>query len=204
MFKAEFVRRVDKVNALLRTSKSDLRDRDRLRTLRTSTAKAEARIRKQLAEASSELDSLLEELDVDKSPPVEVAKRQKTIKDLELQLSACKRDLVTEQPARAVEELPDAELWSLQTQLRAKQDQEILALGETVHSLKDLGEDMGDEIDTHLLLLKDMDQSVAKTHTQLERSTAKLKQLVQKSSDSCLVCTIVGLLVVLLWLLVYV
>jgi hypothetical protein len=63
---------------------------------------------------------------------------------------------------------------------------------------------MGDEIDTHLLLLKEMDQSVAKTQTQLERSTAKLKQLVQKSSDSCLVCTIVGLLVVLLWLLVYV
>jgi len=73
-----------------------------------------------------------------------------------------------------------------------------------VHSLKELGDDMGDEIDTHLLLLKEMDQSVAKTQTQLERSTAKLKQLVQKSSDSCLVCTIVGLLVVLLWLLVYV
>jgi len=119
MSKAEFVRRVDKVNALLRTSKSDLRDRDRLRTLHTSTAKTEARIRKQLAEASSELDSLLEELDVDKSPPAEVAKRQKTIKDLELHLSACKRDLVTEQPLRAVEELPDAELWSLQTQLRS-------------------------------------------------------------------------------------
>lgn len=119
MSKAEFVRRVDKVNALLRTSKSDLRDRDRLRTLHSSTAKAEARIRKQLADASTELDSLLEELDLDKSSPAEVSKKQKTIKELEMQLSACKRELVTEQPIKSVEELPDAELWSLQTQLRS-------------------------------------------------------------------------------------
>ena len=209
MSKAEFVRRVDKVNALLRTSKADLRDRDRLRTLRSSTIKAETRIRKQLSEASSELDSLLEELEVDKSTPAEIAKRQKTIKSLEVQLNACKRELATEQPIRSIEEMPDSELWSMQMQLReskfhSEQDEEILALGETVHSLKEISEDMGDEVDTHLLLLNEMDKSVAKTQTQIEHTTAKLKQLVQKSSDSCLMCTIVGLMIVLFWLLVYV
>lgn len=66
MSKSEFVRRVDKVNALLRSSKSDLKDRDRLRSLNSNTSKIEARIRKQLADAGKELDSLVCELDVDK------------------------------------------------------------------------------------------------------------------------------------------
>jgi syntaxin 6 len=91
-------------------------------------------------------------------------------------------------------------------QLRRKmeledQDQNLEKVGETVITLKHLGEEIGRELDSQNILLEDLDQKVSSTGTQLSKVTKKIDEILQMS-DKYQLIIIVTLVVILLSMII--
>jgi hypothetical protein len=62
---------------------------------------------------------------------------------------------------------------------------------------------MGQELDLHLYLINDLEKNVDATTIKLSNTEAKMVRLLERSSNSCLVCVIFILSVLLILVIVY-
>ena len=69
--------------------------------------------------------------------------------------------------------------------------------------MKYIGEDIGDEVDVHMNLLGDLDKSVDSTNDKLMYAAKKAEELIQKSSNGCLMCIIILLVTILFVIILY-
>eukprot|EP01134_Creolimax_fragrantissima_P005753 CFRG5753T1 len=63
------------------------------------------------------------------------------------------------------------------------QDRNMEAVGKTVVNLKNLGQDIGRELDEHNVLLDDLDDNMERTENQLNRVVHKVEKILESVSD---------------------
>jgi hypothetical protein len=83
------------------------------------------------------------------------------------------------------------------------QDKTIEELAGTTANLVEYGENIGEELDVHLHLLGVMEKGIDANSSRLATTQAKLLGYVQKSSDTCLMCTIYILAAILIIIILF-
>lgn len=91
----------------------------------------------------------------------------------------------------------------IQGNLSLEQDKTIDELIGSASRLRVVGESMGQELDLHLYLINDLEKNVDATTIKLSNTEAKMVRLLERSSNSCLVCVIFILSVLLILVIVY-
>lgn len=91
--------------------------------------------------------------------------------------------------------LSNNDLKVTQKKMREKQDEVIEGLIGTSDNLVYVAKEIGDEVDLHNKLLDHVEQNVDHQNQRIETTTFKMKELIAKSSDGCMLCCIVLLIV---------
>jgi len=73
----------------------------------------------------------------------------------------------------------------------------------TMDNMKQVGENIGEELDVHMVLIEKLDHNVDKNTDHIKKTTGKLDNILRKSSNCCLFVTIfielLFLVLLLLW-----
>jgi len=92
-------------------------------------------------------------------------------------------------------DLSNQDLLSHQQQMVSKQDEHLDSILVGVGTLKHMGEDIGQELDLHHSLLRDLDASVTNTDTTIQASTHKVED-IQEKEQGCWPLIIIILLLI--------
>jgi hypothetical protein len=98
--------------------------------------------------------------------------------------------------------LSNQDLKITQKKMIEKQDEDIEKLIGTSENLFYVAKEIGDEVDLHNKLLDDVERNVEHQNQRIENSTFKMKELIAKSNDGCMLCCIVLLIVGIVLVLV--
>lgn len=91
----------------------------------------------------------------------------------------------------------------LQGNVYSEQDKTIDELIGSASKLRDIGENMGQELDLHLYLINDLEKNVDSTTIKLSNTEARMVRLLDRSSNSCLICVIFILSLLIILVIVY-
>ena len=89
-----------------------------------------------------------------------------------------------------------------QKKMLDKQDEVIEGLIGTSENLVYVAKEIGDEVDLHNKLLDDVEQNVDHQNQRINNTTYKMKLLIEKSSDGCMLCCIILLILGIVLVLV--
>jgi adenosyl cobinamide kinase/adenosyl cobinamide phosphate guanylyltransferase len=89
-----------------------------------------------------------------------------------------------------------------QKKMLEKQDEVIEGLIGTSENLVYVAKEIGDEVDLHNKLLDDVEHNVDHQNQRINNTTYKMKLLIEKSNDGCMLCCIVLLIVGIVLVLV--
>lgn len=107
-----------------------------------------------------------------------------------------------EELVRSNQEFIEQERHQQQMQI-ARQDEQLDRVGASVHTLKKMGEAIGDELDEQQIMLEDFDREVEQTDSRMRSLTTRVNKAIRKSNDKCQIITIVVLVVVLIVVVVF-
>lgn len=226
----EFLRDLDKATRVRNQLRMDLEERLRLNDAGESTSRLDAKLRGGIQELAVDVDSLIRtvhmyETDLNryKMTPTEYERRRGLVHDLENDLNDIDEQLRNSiknprsSPTAGAkfkrdatgEESPDTRNMANKDLVHAKNAQfrhqvEIeSAIVGTTENLYVAAKNIGDEVDLHNALLDEVDTNVDLRQTQMERTTFKMKELIRKSADGCMICCIVLLIVSLVLIVVF-
>jgi hypothetical protein len=206
---------------------SELSERDRLKELKQSTAKIEARLRNAVQKFAVSVDSLLGILKDYQLHPTryrvndkELQLRKGKVNDLENELTVLderiraspKIEMTSGIGANFKREggvgesedtrhFSNAELKQARRDMYSKQIELEEALLGTTENLLDTAKGIGDEVAIHNELLDAVDHNVEHQTTKMQRTKFRMEELVYKSNDNCMIICIVVLIVVLVLLI---
>lgn len=90
-----------------------------------------------------------------------------------------------------------------QQMIIAQQDEQLELVGNSVHTLKKMGESIGDELDDQAIMLEEFDRELEHTDSRLRSLTARVNKAIKKSGDKCQIVTILILVVVLIIVILF-
>ena len=98
--------------------------------------------------------------------------------------------------------LSNNDLKLTQKKMKERQEEIVEGLIGTSENLVYVAKEIGDEVDLHNKLLDHVEQNVEHQNQRIETTTFKMKELIAKSSDGCMLCCIVLLIVGIVLVLV--
>ena len=198
---------IDSTHNILRTTLSEVESLKKLNTV--GRTKAESLIKKNLDSLSQrtiEIEKQSQILPIHEKSRIFLIVKELKDKQREIAQSLQQgKKYSIELTSRQSEENLSVSNTDLQRQneiLRKKQDHDIDRLLETVSNVKNTGREIGDELEFHIKLLENTESSVDATTMYMSATTERMIKLVDKSSNNCLVCIIV-LLLILIFLTLY-
>ncbi|CAG9326151.1 unnamed protein product [Blepharisma stoltei] len=185
------------------------------------------KIRGGLSDLTVILDSLQNQVILyDKDPskykmaPKEIERRKALVQELEAEFNIIqdknkeayrasrnapvvniKRDKYGEETAET-KNLSNQDLKSAKAQMLKDQDVVVDQLIGVSDNLLVAAQGIGDEVDLHNALLDSVDKNVDHTQAKMDRTQFRMKELIMKSSDSCLLLIVVILIVAIVLVLV--
>lgn len=102
----------------------------------------------------------------------------------------------------SVDELNNHQMFAKHQQQILEQDQDLDVLHDSVKLQKHMGHNINDEIDSHLIMLNDLERGVDNSHVNLNRTNNRLTDFRTKVQENGSLITIVTLTVILILLLV--
>lgn len=200
---------------------ADVADRETRMTNGESTGRVDSKLRGGIQQFAVFVDSLHNQVEVYaenpqryKMNPTEIEKRKQIVKELEVSLSEIdeksrqvfanaknagvgfnfKRD-AGESETTDTKNLSNQDLKVTQKKMMEKQDEIIEGLIGTSGNLVYVAKEIGDEVTLHNKLLDEVEINVDHQNQRIETSIFKMKELIAKSSDGCMLCCIVLLIV---------
>jgi chromosome segregation ATPase len=85
----------------------------------------------------------------------------------------------------------------------SKQDNQLNQVGASIHTLKQIGETIGDELDSQQIMLEEMDKELDHTDSRLKALTSRVQTAIRKSGDKCQIITILVLIIILVIVVVF-
>jgi len=227
----EFLRDLDKATRVRNQLHLDFEERMRLSEAGESTSRMDSKLRGGIQELAVDVDSLIRtlhmyETDLNryKMTPTEYERRRDLVHDLENDLNDIDEQLrnslkaaKASSPVTGVnfkrsspgEESADTRnlankdlMQAKNVQFRKQVEIESAIVG-TTENLMVAAQNMGDEVDLHNQLLDETEKNVDLRQTQMERTTFRMKELIRKSADGCMICCIVLLIVSLVLIVVF-
>lgn len=226
----EFLRDLDKATRVRNQLQLDFEERTRLSEVGESTSRMDSKLRGGIQELAVDVDSLIRtvhmyETDLNryKMTPTEYERRRGLVHDLENDLNDIDEQLrnslkgLKSSPVAGVkfkrdpsgEESADTRNLANKDLMQAKgvqfrhQAEIESAIVGTTENLVVAAKNMGDEVDLHNQLLDETEKNVDLRQTQMERTTYRMKELIRKSADGCMICCIVLLIVSLVLIIVF-
>lgn len=209
----EFSRKAESAYQILRTINADLREVDGANS--TRSFKIERRISQKLEELNVKIQDLYDLLKIQANTPGEQKRRESILREIEENHDANSRKLRNIRNKTSVEMMPtirrdggyeklsENELIQKQFQMKEEQDQRIDLIYENVNNLKKSSKDIGDELDLHGVLLEEVEKGVEKNTIKMTRAQKRMVNLIEQSSDCCLISTILILFAILLFIILY-
>lgn len=184
------------------------------RVERTKALKYEIEIKNKLTNISIKIDELSSLLSFSQVSRFELEKRHKVVKEVKHHYETIQTKLKKSKSNPTMELMPtrekadyqrfsNADLAYSQEQLVQKQDSDIDQLLDRISNIKQTGLDIGEELTYHTQLLDQAERGVDYNTLKLRNIQNKMTRLIDKSSNSCLMCIIIALIVVLLLLIFY-
>ena len=87
--------------------------------------------------------------------------------------------------------------------MEKKQSQDIDRLHESLQNVTNSGKQIGDELDFHIKLLENTESSVDSTTIFMQNTSDRILKLADRSSNFCLILTIIILLLLIFLTLTY-
>jgi hypothetical protein len=223
----DFLEDLERAQRIRGQLQNDLMEKERATNAGESTARWDAKLRGGLQELAIILDSLFRQLQVysqdpsrSKLAPKEIDRRKALVNELETDLNMI--DDRVRQGGKAIKagvgvnfkrdagvgettdtrNMSNKDLRGAQTQMLKQQADIEDALVGTSENLINVAHNMGDELDLQNKLLDDVEVNVDNTQKRMDKATFRMKELIYKSSDSCLMICIVLLIVAIVVILV--
>lgn len=223
----DFLEDLERAQRIRGQLQNDLMEKERAASAGESTARWDAKLRGGLQELAIILDSLFRQLQAysqdpsrSKLAPKEIDRRKALVNELETDLNMI--DDRVRQGGKAIKasvgvnfkrdagvgettdtrNMSNKDLRVAQTQMLKQQAEIEDALVGTSENLINVAHNMGDELDLHNKLLDDVEVNVDNTQKRMDKATFRMKELIYKSSDSCLMICIVLLIVAIVVILV--
>ncbi|KAB2574998.1 putative snare complex subunit protein [Lasiodiplodia theobromae] len=99
-------------------------------------------------------------------------------------------------------ELSNQQIHDYHRQVIAQQDEQLDRLGESIGRQRELSIQIGDELDSHVMLLDEVDESVDRHQSQLDRAGKRLAKVGRRARENWSMTLIVVLIVILVLLIV--
>lgn len=133
--------------------------------------------------------------------------KDETEEDLRNELMGTKsfkpyRDDESEQDNNSINDLNNHQLFAKHQQQILDQDQDLDVLHDSVRLQKSMGQNINDEIDSHLIMLNDLERGVDNSHVHLTNTNNRLTDFRTKVQENGSLITIITLTVILILLLV--
>ena len=193
-----------------------------------STGRIDSKLRGGIQQFAVIVDSLFTDVERVGQDPVrykmsqaEVEKRKAIVRDLEESLKVIddkSRQVFNSAKAAGVgvnfkretgesetddtKNLSNNDLKLTQKKMKERQEEIVEGLIGTSENLVYVAKEIGDEVDLHNKLLDHVEQNVEHQNQRIETTTFKMKELIAKSSDGCMLCCIVLLIVGIVLVLV--
>ena len=193
-----------------------------------STGRIDSKLRGGIQQFAVIVDSLFTDVERVGQDPVrykmsqaEVEKRKAIVRDLEESLKVIddkSRQVFNSTKAAGVgvnfkretgesetddtKNLSNNDLKLTQKKMKERQEEIVEGLIGTSENLVYVAKEIGDEVDLHNKLLDHVEQNVEHQNQRIETTTFKMKELIAKSSDGCMLCCIVLLIVGIVLVLV--
>ena len=107
-----------------------------------------------------------------------------------------------EEPGVDVNQLDNQQIHAYHREVIAEQDEQLDMLGRSIGRQRELTMAIGDELDSHILLLDDVEDGVDRHQTRLDGARRKLDDVARKARDNWSMTTIIVLIVILVLLIV--
>jgi hypothetical protein len=221
--KDNFIGEYEAAQRIRNQLQSDLGERDRSREGGESTARVDARLRDGIQKLAVSLDAMIRLIgDYESDPmrfkltPKEIDTRRKQVTDLESDInlidekirSQPKADLkgttgvnfIRVDGAGETEDsrnMSNRDLQQSQQQMWKQQAEIEEALIGTSVNLVATAQNIGEELDVHNKLLDGVEANVDHQNVKITKTEGRMKELIAKSSDCCLIICIVVLIAVL-------
>ncbi|KAF4306824.1 Syntaxin-52 [Botryosphaeria dothidea] len=98
--------------------------------------------------------------------------------------------------------LSNQQIHAYHRQVIEQQDEQLDRLGESIGRQRDLSIQIGDELDSHVMLLDEVDESVDRHQSQLDRAGKRLAKVGRRARENWSMTIIVVLIVILVLLIV--
>ncbi|CAG9334013.1 unnamed protein product [Blepharisma stoltei] len=208
----EFSRKADISYQLLRLINADLRELESISG--PKSYKVEKRVYQKLQELNVKVQELYDLLKIQANSPGEQKRREAIVREIEEYHSSNSRKLKNIRQKTSVEMMPTTknpkesnlsqnDLQQQQQQMMREQDDRIDMIIENVGNIKKASRDIGDELDLHGVLLNDVERNIDKNTLKMGRVQKRMVTLIEQSSDCCLIMTIVALLFLFLFIILY-
>jgi hypothetical protein len=207
---------------------TDVTERENRMKIGESTGRVDAKLRGGIQQFAVFVDSLHNQVELYSREPgryrlsqSEIDKRREIVRDLEQALSEIdeKSRQVFSQPkgpaggvnfkreageseTSDTKNLSNQDLKTSQKKMLERQDEIVEGLIGTSENLVYVAKEIGDEVDLHNKLLDDVEQNVDHQNQRINNTTFKMKLLIEKSNDGCMLCCIVLLIVGIVLVLV--
>ena len=217
----EFQTDLSKAKKLRGELQADVMDRDNRMKNGESTGRVDSKLRGGIQQFAVLVDSLHSEVEKYALDPsryrmsqAEVEKRKAIVRDLEESLAEIdekSRQVFSSSKAAGVgvnfrretgesetedtKNLSNNDLKVTQKKMMERQDEIVEGLIGTSENLVYVAKEIGDEVDLHNKLLDDVERNVDHQNQRIDNTTFKMKELIAKSSDGCMLCCIVLLIV---------
>lgn len=223
----DFLRDLDRAQRNKMNLMTYLQDRETKQKSGEATGALNEKLRGGVSDLAVDLDALINQLnsyeknpEKYKIPPNEINRRRVLVTELESDFNNIqdrvregykqaksspginfKREKNQEESAET-KNLSNKDLQSAQTQMLSSQGQLEDQLIGVADNLLVAARGIGDEVDIHNRLLEDTDKNVDYTQAKMDKTNFKMKELIMKSSDGCLLLFIVILILAIVLVLV--
>lgn len=223
----EFASDLQKAQRVRNDLQNHLKERAKKLEMGETTGGVDSRLRGGLQELALELDNLIRQLHNAEQDPSrykltgkELDRRKKLIAELEADLNTIeeKSRVGTKLPSSGpaanfkrtagenetsdTRNLSNSDMRNAQMQMYKQQSEIEDALVGTTENLVVVAKNIGDETDLQNQLLDEVDRNVDSTQSRMNRTTYRMKELIYKSNDCCLMICVVVLIGVLVALIV--
>jgi len=211
---------VNKAKKLRSDLMASLQDRENRMKSGESTGRVDANLRNGIQQMAVLIDSLHSQVQAYTADPAryrlsqgELEKRKELVRDFEEsfnEIDEKSRQVFTSTKTAGIglnfkregefetndtKNLSNQDLKVAQKKMIERQDEVIEGLIGTSENLVYVAKEIGDEADLHIKLLDDVEQNVEHQNQRINNTTYKMRLLIEKSSDGCMLCCIILLIV---------
>ncbi|CEI88428.1 hypothetical protein RMCBS344292_02818 [Rhizopus microsporus] len=192
-------------------------ERNRLKDLKLDVEKYETNIQKNLSQLKDGIQQLEQQLSEEEQTDTTKDTKADEDKLIQLQLKVDKLEALlgnqTDPAARDLllgnnhkksprftpidtSQMENSQILQLQQRIIDDQDQDLDHLSEAIRRQRELGLMIGDELETHAILIDETEEMVDRTDERLRRAKKKLDYVGRKVKDNKSICIVIALILI--------